>query len=132
MEQNQKWAFCPVSGEKRYAGILTALRPDASEEQERRDACEGVVFGPEDEGKCVVIDRKKIAEKREPDYDMHRFQAVQIEDGRLMWEQGTGYLQTWLELTQKADELQGKYENESLMLTAEDLEFESRDSGISK
>lgn len=130
MEQNQKWAFCPVEGEKQYAGIITALDANAQEGTERVQQFKDLIFSPENEGKYVIIDRKKIAETRDKDYEPYRFQAVKIEDGKPMWHQGAAYIQTWLELTQKADSLQEMYDNNNLTLTDNDLNFDSPASGL--
>lgn len=141
--ENKDWTYSHVNGETQYAGIITALRPEASEGYEMYKQYKDLAFSPEDEGKFVIIDRKLIDEKRDPElyqsgYQLNRFMAVRIENGRVQWEQGASYLQTWLELTQKADSLQEMYKEKGLIaaeqedeitLTAEDLNFDNSSKG---
>lgn len=144
-EFNKDWAYSHVNGETQYAGIITALKPEVSEGYEMYEQYKDLAFGPEDEGKFVVIDRKLIDEKHDPKlyqsgYQLNRFMAVIIENGKVQWERGTSYLQTWPELTQKADSLQEMYkekgliavkQEEELMLTAEDLNFDNPNQTLS-
>lgn len=100
------WTYTSVN-DNRYVGVLTATRPDFSD----NDKCvilRQLSFMPEEEGKVVIIDRKKINEKYGPDYDLRRFCLSTVKDDKPDMDEAECYAQRSLEMTQIADAVRDK------------------------
>ena len=97
------WVYTPVNDDK-YAGILMAMSPDSSD-NDKRAMLRELSFTPKEEGKTIIIDRKEIAEKYGPDYDLRRLEFSEITDGRPDIMQAECYAQGNLEMTEIANKV---------------------------
>lgn len=100
---DKSWVYTRVDDEK-YAGVLTAMSPDSSD-NDKRTMLKELSFTPEEEGKTIIIDRKEIAEKYGPDYDLRRFMLSPITDGKADLMLAECYAQRSLEMAQIADDV---------------------------
>lgn len=106
---DNSWIYTHIENDT-YAGVLTAVSAESSEEDKRKMLRE-LSFTSDDEGKAVIIDRKEINEKHGPDYDLHRFAISTITDGRLNMLEAECYADKNLEMIELADEVKNKIMN---------------------
>lgn len=103
---NNSWIYIRVDANK-YAGVLTAMSPESSD-MDKRVILKELSFTPEEEGKTIIIDRKEIAEKYGPDYDLRRFMLSEITDGKADMMLAECYAQRSLEMTKIADDIRNR------------------------
>lgn len=106
MTKNEvKWAFYPIKLNDVYAGIFTAIKPDATE-YDMIAQYENMLFDDVDNGKFVLIDKKQISGLS----DDCRFMTTVIDNGRPWWND-LGYANPKLEMIKKADRVYEKEMN---------------------
>ena len=106
MEQKQTWAFYPLGADKHYAGVITAVSPDA-DQNELATIYENLTFDKSDNGKLILVDRKLSSDKE-------RFMAVTVRAGKAKWK-SLRHTDVYPNIEERADNLHRKYEKVGLI-----------------